>query len=229
MDSLWNQMDTLKASQLRAVSTAKSVYQDDAQSRKRSRPDQASTDAKLKMKKAKAKQESVIRQMSASVSSSTPSDAKKTNESKNVNANFKALGKIVDLMRDRHKDNINFPMSFAEIQDALNEKYGTTFYVPPRELAWLKNEALPNNPKINVDEQGRFTYKPPYSISGRKHLIKLLKNHDLHGEGGILVEDIEESLPRDKVSLQKKNKWRSLNCDHSHHKSSFTVGIRSFL
>merc|ERR1712226_17422 len=198
MSSLWQQMERLKASQLRAVSTSNS---DDSLSRKRARPEQSTNEARLKMKKAKAKQESVIRQMSASVNSSVPSNtaAKKAADSRNVNANFKALGKVVDLMRDRHKDNINYPMTFAEIQDALLEKHGTSFYIPPREMTWLKTEALPNNPKINMDDQNRFTYKPPYSISGRKNVIKLLKNHDLHGEGGILVDDIEESLPREKA------------------------------
>ena len=202
-------MDSLKASQLRAVSASNSSSQSDP-SRKRNRPDQLTAESKLKMKKAKAKQENVIRQMSASVNASHASELTKKSSGelpRNSNANFKALGTIVDLMKDRHKENLNFPLTFAEIQDALHEKFGrSSFYISPKEMAWLKDEALPNNPKIHMDEEKRFTYKPPYSINNKKQLLRLLKNYDLHGEGGLLVEDIEESLPREKVRICAKLK-----------------------
>jgi len=34
-----------------------------------------------------------------------------------------------------------------------------------------------------------------YKIKDKKSLLRLLKQHDLKGLGGILLEDIQESLP----------------------------------
>lgn len=59
---------------------------------------------------------------------------------------------------------------------------------------WLQTEALVQNPKIEVTE-GRFVFKPMYKIKDKKSLLRLLKQHDLKGLGGILLEDIQESLP----------------------------------
>lgn len=59
---------------------------------------------------------------------------------------------------------------------------------------WLQTEALTQNPKIEVTD-GRFVFKPMYKIKDKKSLLRLLKQHDLKGLGGILLEDIQESLP----------------------------------
>ena len=59
---------------------------------------------------------------------------------------------------------------------------------------WLLTEALPNNPKLDHIE-GRFQFKPMYKIKDGKSLLRLLKQHDLKGLGGVLLDDIQESLP----------------------------------
>lgn len=61
-------------------------------------------------------------------------------------------------------------------------------------------EALPNNPKLEQPEMGRYQFKPLYKIKDGKTLLKLLKQHDLKGLGGILLDDVQESLPHcDKI------------------------------
>jgi transcription initiation factor TFIIE subunit beta len=62
------------------------------------------------------------------------------------------------------------------------------------------SEALPNNPKLEQPETGRFQFKPMFKIRDGKSLLKLLKQHDLKGLGGVLLDDIQESLPHcDKI------------------------------
>lgn len=51
------------------------------------------------------------------------------------------------------------------------------------------------NPKIEVSPDGRFSFKAMYKIKDKKSLLRLLKQQDLKGLGGILMEDIQESLP----------------------------------
>lgn len=60
---------------------------------------------------------------------------------------------------------------------------------------WLQTEALVQNPKIEVSADKRFSFKPMYKIKDKKSMLRLLKQHDLKGLGGILMEDIQESLP----------------------------------
>ena len=50
----------------------------------------------------------------------------------------------------------------------------------------------------------KFCFRPKFDIHDKKALVKLLKNYDIHGKGGILLEDIEESLP----NMQKVLKVR---------------------
>lgn len=38
-------------------------------------------------------------------------------------------------------------------------------------------------------------FKPKLDIRDRKGLMRLLKNYDLAGKGGVMMEDVEESLP----------------------------------
>jgi transcription initiation factor TFIIE subunit beta len=74
---------------------------------------------------------------------------------------------------------------------------------------WLETEALKNNPKISAsigsvpNGQTTYLFKPPYNMVNKKALIKVLRQHDLKGLGAILLDDIQESLPKcDKVMTQ---------------------------
>lgn len=70
---------------------------------------------------------------------------------------------------------------------------------------WLQTEALQNNPKIEVTLDGaRFVFKPVYKIRDGKSLLRLLKQHDLKGMGGILLEEVQESLPHCEKALKNR-------------------------
>jgi transcription initiation factor TFIIE subunit beta len=71
-----------------------------------------------------------------------------------------------------------------------------------------------NNPKIEVVED-RYQFRPPYKLRDKKGLIKLLKRRDLNGEGGVMYDDIIESLGESQeilmfsfcVKFRKLFKW----------------------
>ena len=59
-------------------------------------------------------------------------------------------------------------------------------------------QALLNNPKLSVRQEDgvdKFLFKPIYDVRDRKGLLNLLKKHDLLGLGGVLLDDVEESVP----------------------------------
>ncbi|KAF8766698.1 hypothetical protein HNY73_019736 [Argiope bruennichi] len=45
--------------------------------------------------------------------------------------------------------------------------------------------ALASNPKLQVDSDGKYLFKPPYNIKDRRSLLKLLDKHDQQGLGGL--------------------------------------------
>ncbi|UYV83611.1 GTF2E2 [Cordylochernes scorpioides] len=56
-------------------------------------------------------------------------------------------------------------------------------------------QALVNNPKIQVNPDKTYIFKPIYNLKDKKSLMRLLDKHDQRALGGILLEDVEESLP----------------------------------
>lgn len=55
-------------------------------------------------------------------------------------------------------------------------------------------------------DKTRFAFKPVFKLKDGKSLVKLLKQYDLKGLGGILLEDIQESLPHcEKVLKNRAN------------------------
>ena len=59
-----------------------------------------------------------------------------------------------------------------------------------------------SNPKIEVTEDQRYQFKPPFKIRNKNALLKLLKKRDLNGEGGIMYDDVCESLPKAEKIVQ---------------------------
>lgn len=66
----------------------------------------------------------------------------------------------------------------------------------------MQTEALVNNPKIEANPEGKFLFKAPYKIRDKKGLLRLLRQHDLKGLGGIMLEDVQESLPHCEKALK---------------------------
>ena len=59
-----------------------------------------------------------------------------------------------------------------------------------------------NNPKIEVVEGDKYLFRPTLSVRDRKGLLRLLDKHDQRGLGGILMDDVEESVPRTEKVLK---------------------------
>lgn len=106
------------------------------------------------------------------------------------NYKFGVLAKIVRHLRARHLDKDDHPLTLEEILDETNQ-----LDVGTKVKQWLINEALSSNPKIEVTAEQKFLFKPPYKIKDKKALLKLLKQNDLKGIGGIMLDDVQESLP----------------------------------
>lgn len=69
----------------------------------------------------------------------------------------------------------------------------------------MQSEALQNNPKLDVTPDGtRFAFKPVYKIKDGKSLLRLLKQQDLKGLGGVLLEEVQESLPHCEKALKNR-------------------------
>ncbi|XP_077996882.1 general transcription factor IIE subunit 2-like [Glandiceps talaboti] len=111
---------------------------------------------------------------------------------------FGVLAKIVNHMKVRHLDKQSFALTLDEILDETNQTD-----IGSRQKVWLQNEALCNNPKIKVFDGHKYAYKPKYELRGRKDLLRFLDRQDQKGMGGILMEDIEESLPNAKKNVEQ--------------------------
>ncbi|XP_025830316.1 general transcription factor IIE subunit 2 [Agrilus planipennis] len=110
---------------------------------------------------------------------------------------FGVLAKIVKHMRVRHQEGDSHPLTLEEILDETNQ-----LDVGSKVKQWLQTEALQNNPKIEVTVDGKFTFKATYKLKDRKSLLKLLKQQDLKGLGGIYLDDVMESLPHAEKALK---------------------------
>lgn len=129
---------------------------------------------------------------------STPSTNTNSNSAilsyKTVSGNsqfkFGILAKIVKYMKTRHQEGDDHPLTLDEILDETNQ-----LFVTNNIKTWLETEALPNNPKIELTPEKKFIFKPPLKVKDKKSLLRLLKQYDLKGQGGILLEEVQESLP----------------------------------
>jgi len=112
---------------------------------------------------------------------------------------FGVLTKIVRHMKQRHMAGEDQPLTLEEILDETRQ-----LDVTSKIKLWLQTEALVSNPKISASQsrmtsegpQYTYLFKPPYEISTRKGLLRLLEKYDRQGLGGIFYEDLQESLPR---------------------------------
>jgi len=111
---------------------------------------------------------------------------------------FSVLARIVRHMKSRHMEGEDHPLTLEEILDETSQ-----LDVGGKTRQFLETEALNNNPKIRVCNDGSgttYAFRPPYELRNKKMLIKLLKQRDLNGEGGVFRDDINESLAKgDKI------------------------------
>ena len=95
-------------------------------------------------------------------------------------------------MKGRFQKNENFPLSLVEILDEL-----AAYDVPLKIRNNLDNMILPKNPKLESiieDQTRKYTYKPSFILRNRRDLINLIKDRQSKGEGGVLKDDVQESM-----------------------------------
>ncbi|KAI1708824.1 TFIIE beta subunit core domain-containing protein [Ditylenchus destructor] len=105
-------------------------------------------------------------------------------------ANFGIMAKIVLYMKNRHLDQKQWSLSLREITDEM----GITYEIPKKAELWLK-EALPKNPRLQTEEDGKLKYVPPYKVKNRPTLLALLKKHHVEGKGGVLLSELNDCIP----------------------------------
>lgn len=135
-------------------------------------------------------------------------------------------------MKTRHQEGESHPLTLEEILDETNQldvgtkvKQVTLTFVENLFamiflLKWLQTEALINNPKIEVTPDSKFVFKALYKLKDRKSLLKLLKQQDLKGLGGILLDDVQESLPHCERALKVRCKQQMFCYDISSLKNN---------
>ena len=135
----------------------------------------------------------------SSASSKPPTEKSNINRMKNAMGSssssqykFGVLARIVRHMKARHMDGEDHPLLLEEILDETNQ-----LDVSSKTRMWLQNEALKQNPKIDVTDAGdRYMFKAPFKLRDKKSLLKMLKRKDLNGEGGVYYDDVNESLAK---------------------------------
>lgn len=80
---------------------------------------------------------------------------------------FGVLAKIVKHMRTRHQEGDDHPLTLDEILDETNQ-----LDVDSKVKQWLQTQAFPNNPKIEISADGRFSFKAVYKIKDKKSLLR---------------------------------------------------------
>ncbi|KRY68525.1 General transcription factor IIE subunit 2, partial [Trichinella pseudospiralis] len=139
-----------------------------------------------------------------------PKMAKSVVDYKNAKAcmatNFGILAKVLEHMKKRFLENLNWSLSLEEIFEELQ-----MFGVSGKITMWLK-EILPGHPRMNVDEDGKFTYKPPYKVKGKNSLLALLKRREIDGAGALLLSELYDCvLHPDKLVQALGNQVLALN------------------
>ncbi|XP_075887204.1 general transcription factor IIE subunit 2-like [Nelusetta ayraudi] len=133
-------------------------------------------------------------------SSGSNLSAESSNDNVNVKGNsgfkFGPLPKIVDCMKTRHH---NGNTHFLTLDEILNETNLLDLSIKQKQ--WLMNEALVNNPKIEVRD-GTYGFKPKHNLKDKKALLRLLDKHDQLGLGGVLLDDVEEGLPNSAKAIK---------------------------
>lgn len=122
--------------------------------------------------------------------------------------NFSIIAKIVNFLKERHLSGDIEPLTLEEILDETEQ-----IEISQKTRGWLENEVLEQNPRIRVvkpeDVKGptRYQFKPVIDVKDRKSLRKYLLDKYQAGEGAVLLEDIQNSLPNANRAL----KWLKEN------------------
>lgn len=123
-------------------------------------------------------------------------DYKKVESAANA-TNFGYMAKIVDYMKKRFLNQQPWSLSLREIFEEMQN-----YDVPKKTEMWLR-EALPQNPRLQMEENGNFNYKPPIKIkNGQMGILNLLKKNHTDRKGGILLSVLNDCIPSAEVLVR---------------------------
>lgn len=119
--------------------------------------------------------------------------AAKTDESidlklKKARTRFSLLAAIVECLKSAYLNNNRVPMTLDEVL-AATDNADTSF----TDRAWLLETALPSNKRVKLVGE-ILSYCPPYELTDKRSLFDLLIRYDRHGLGGVLLDDVRESI-----------------------------------
>ncbi|XP_037954609.1 transcription initiation factor IIE subunit beta-like [Teleopsis dalmanni] len=113
------------------------------------------------------------------------------------------LTKIVKHMQDRYRGGINLKLSLQEILTETDQ-----LDIDNSVMEWLASEALVKHPKIDISaDKKKFSFKPTYNVRDGNSLMHLLMWHRTKGLGGVLLDDVKESLPNINMVLRAYAKY----------------------
>ena len=131
----------------------------------------------------------------------------------------KVFPKVIMHMKIRFQKSENYPLSLDEILDELN-----IYDVPKKIRDNLDNMILPKNPKLDMtldDKTRKYTYKPSFVLKNRRDLINLIKTTQAKGEGGVLKDDVQESMTTEDFERIFKVKKKNLRMCVSFNRNEF--------
>jgi transcription initiation factor TFIIE subunit beta len=109
---------------------------------------------------------------------------------------FGMMAKIVDYMKKRHLENQGWPLTLNECLDEMKQT------VAKKTEQWLI-EKLPENPKLQFDEHGKFCFKPMYKLKSDEQIKALLAKHYRDAKGAILLSDLNECFAKADERMSK--------------------------
>lgn len=74
-------------------------------------------------------------------------------------ANFSVMAKIIDYMKKRHLDQQFWGLSLRDILEEMR-----LYDLTKKTELWLK-EALSSNPRLHLEDDGKFIYQPPFKVN----------------------------------------------------------------
>ncbi|CAF1114584.1 unnamed protein product [Adineta steineri] len=113
---------------------------------------------------------------------------------------FLSLANVVEKLQERFLSGQTDALTLDELIEEFELKIDSS------DKHWLNSEALLSNKQIDVkriDDINKFVYKPPLDLKAPKKtpLLNLLKSRHEKCEGAVTVDDVRETIPRQKADF----------------------------
>lgn len=112
---------------------------------------------------------------------------------------YNALAKIINHLKYLL---LNRKRRYRTLDELLHET--DQHLVPFATKQWLQIYGLGGDPKIMKRAKGtKFRYKACHKLTTANDLLKLLRRFERNGSGGVLLQDVRESLPNSQKILKR--------------------------